>query len=379
MASRRIPTPWGLRLKRWRETFLPPIALLAAAAATLWLWRDHAGITGEVGEVLAVRYELAARVDGQLIDVGPRSLEPFDQVAAGQLVARLDPRATLARLETLRAQMAVTRNELTAAAVELQIDRADRLREQAIDRQRLLLSVKGLRLDVLDRRSAIEADRVEEQRLTERVDQLQQLVAERAETDFSLLEARLQRDVVRTRRQENERAQAAASEELEEAEAELALLPEVAPDDLEARLAPFRAALDVHEAELNELKLAIESLELRAPDTGMITHVHRRPGETARAGEPIVTLARPESDRVVSYVRERNPLSVEVGERVTLRQFSRVRDRVHATILELGAQVELVPEHQRRDPQVPEWGRPVLIQLPEGHGLTPGELLSVEY
>ena len=37
----------------------------------------------------------------------------------------------------------------------------------------------------------------------------------------------------------------------------------------------------------------------------------------------------------------------------------------------IGPQVELIPVHQRRNPQLPEWGLPVRILLPDGLEVRP--------
>ena len=45
------------------------------------------------------------------------------------------------------------------------------------------------------------------------------------------------------------------------------------------------------------------------------------------------------------------------------------------------ADVEAVPTRHLRDPKMPEWGRPVMIDLPAGVGgsFTPGEQVDVKF
>ena len=45
----------------------------------------------------------------------------------------------------------------------------------------------------------------------------------------------------------------------------------------------------------------------------------------------------------------------------------------------VGPQVEPIPVHQRRNPQVPEWGLPVRVLLPDGFEVRPGELIDVTF
>jgi hypothetical protein len=50
-----------------------------------------------------------------------------------------------------------------------------------------------------------------------------------------------------------------------------------------------------------------------------------------------------------------------------------------SSIARVGPQVEPVPPHQLRDPQRPEWGRPVQIPVPDDLRLVPGQLVYVSF
>ena len=47
-------------------------------------------------------------------------------------------------------------------------------------------------------------------------------------------------------------------------------------------------------------------------------------------------------------------------------------------VVELGPSVELIPERLWVNPNVPEWGRPILIKIPPDLKLIPGELVGIK-
>jgi multidrug resistance efflux pump len=311
--------------------------------------------------------------------VSDRHLRPFDTVEAGQVVARLDDRPVLAALATLRARIAVTHGELVAETARWRQDRSDTLRDHEITRQRLVIEIQDLQLGILDRRAMLESDQIELRRIEHAIAVLERLFDRGVENDFTLIQDRLRRDTLATRLSEQRAAMQHAEFQLDESLDRLARIPDVLPDELERVLAPIHAAFRVHEAEINELELRAESLQIRSPIAGMIAHVHARPGEQAVAGLPLLTIASAQAEGVVTYIRERNPVAFEPGARVELRPIHLRGVPMDATVERVGTQVELVPEHHRQSPSVPEWGLPVWISVPDGFGARPGELVRVRF
>jgi hypothetical protein len=81
----------------------------------------------------------------------------------------------------------------------------------------------------------------------------------------------------------------------------------------------------------------------------------------------------------VSYVRQEVRFRPEAGMPVDIR-LRLAGARTFTTKVErVGPQIELVPEHQRRDPRLLEWGLPVRIAVPPDLTIRPGELVDVYY
>lgn len=374
-----VRTPLSVRLRRLCERAGPALVLLAAVPMTLWMWQRHAGVVGGVGEAVAVRVDIAAPADGMLVAIASVGPEPFDTVLAGQTLFRLDDAPLAASLNTLRATIAVTRAELEAETARWRQDRQSEERSQEIARQRLAIEVQDTRLDLLDRRTAIEFDTIELRRVEQSIVALEQMFDQRVEPEFTLNQERLRRDALAASIESQRAAFDDAQAQHREAVARLAAVPGAVADDLEALLAPIRAAVLVHEAQIAELEVQARLLRITAPFDGVVTAVHARPGQATTSGASLLSLASEHADAIVTYVRESNPADLEVGGLVELRPVRTRGGAVTATIRKVGAQVEPVPEHQRADPTRLEWGLPVLIARPPDLNVRPGELVRVRF
>jgi len=372
-----IKIPWSRRYRRWRDRFVPVVAFAVCAAIMLMLWDRHTSTAVMIGEVEAVRAELSAPMPGVLVNLTGKTLDRFDAVYAGQVIARLDDRPTLAALATLHSRLAQSRSEIAATASNIQLARSDVEQTAAIDLAELILDVQRQRLDIVDRRGVIETDRIELQRLSEEYDYVKRLHEQQAETDFVLRMAMLRRDVLARQITEHEQALSEADAQLAESMHLLEALPDQLDAELNVLLQPLRDAVDVHEAEMRELELRVGALQIRAPFAGEVAAVHVHPGQSIVPGVPIITLADPTAQYMVVYFRERGLFMPELGMTVSLYS-KRDRATLHeSTIVHVGAHVELVPEHHRAAYDVPEWGVPVRIKLPQELQLRPGELVGV--
>src|SRR5207302_9003699 len=112
---------------------------------------------------------------------------------------------------------------------------------------------------------------------------------------------------------------------------------------------------------------------------GMVSVCSRRSGQAMPSGEPILTLTALSADRIVAYLRQ--PIVVEpaVGMSVEVRARSLKRPIGRGRILQVGTQIEaidpaLLPPSNFRTPVL---GLPVLVSLPPGLKLLPGEVVDL--
>ncbi len=380
MANRNvIPTPWAHKLRRFRYSAMPLLSFIGCVVLMMWMWQRQGRQPNAVGEVEAVRVDVAVGTDGLLMPLphGPWTL--FDSVQSGQLLARLDDRPVRTQLETLRGELARLRKEVGAAEVQLAFERAEKLRDHQQEVVRLTWQAERCRLDVLDRRAQIEGDRIDLKRREMELEFLGPLEARADLSEFEIVDRRLRRDEAAKRIAEANEALAEAETQWQTAKSALSQYPPLQSPEATQLLAPLEAAAAVQESRIREVELGIDALDVRAPIGGLVCAIHRRPGQRTRAGDPLLTLAADQGRFLVSYVRQEQGFRPCCGMPVAVRPRLPGTRSVETVIERVGPQVELVPPHCRRDPGVEEWGLPVRILPPEGLSLRPGELVDIMF
>ena len=109
--ERNIRVPVTRRLQRLRYTILPMASFCTCVLLTAWLWQRQGQMPNGVGEVEAVRIDVAIGADGTLTPLPRGQWTLFDRVEANEVIARLDDRAVRAEMTTLKAEMAHVRGE----------------------------------------------------------------------------------------------------------------------------------------------------------------------------------------------------------------------------------------------------------------------------
>lgn len=355
------------------------LTFLGSVGLVLWLWQRQGRLPSAVGEVEAIRVDVAVRVDGLLAPLSRPPWQLLEQVEAQQLVARLDDRPLQANLDTFRAELVRLRKTLEAEQVRVALEQADRQTGHLGEAARLAWQVEQHRLRVLELRAVLEGDRVALRRLDARLEFLVPLHQRGAVSDVEISDARLMRDEVAKRVAETEKVLAEAERHHWAARQRLQEFPPLVLAEANQLLSPVEAAVSVQEATIRQLQVQAEWLEIRAPLSGTIVAIYRHPGQTVRAGEPVMTIAAQQGRYILSYVPQEHRFRPEVGMAVEVRPRLPGSPPCQSLVEQVGPQVELIPEHQRRDPRLLEWGQPVRIMLPEGLDARPGELLDIVF
>ncbi len=372
--------PWSSRWRRFRQGLLPILTFLGCGALVFWGLERQGQQPNGVGEVEAVRVDVAVRIDGLLVPL--RDSPPWrllDQVPADAPIARLDDRPLEARLTAFRAELLRLRKTLEAEQVRVALAEADRRTTHLREATRLAWQVEQDRMSVLDRRALVEGDRIVLERRDARVKFLTPLHQRGAVSDLEISDERLLRDEIRKRLAESQKALDEAAQKCQAAAERLKELPPLVAAEVKQLLAPVEAAVAVQEANIGQIELEREWLDIRAPIAGTIVAVHRRPGQSVRAGDPVVTIAADQGRYIVGYVPQENRFRPEAGMAVEVQSRLPASPTLEGVVDQVGPQIELIPEHQRRNAQMMEWGQPVRILLPEGLEARPGELLDIRF
>jgi len=375
--SDRIPTPWKYRWRRFRRGTLPVCCFVLCVGLVARFWTRQAQFPSALGEVEAVRIDVAVARDGVLLPLprGPWTL--FDAVEANQIVARLDDRPVRLLLATAQEELQRLRRELEAATAEFRADESDRQRAYLSDAARLRSDLEQRRLAVLDRRVEVELARLESQRCDQRLELLKPLNAKKMVSELELASEQSLREQAVRRVEEGEKALREAESLQAEAESRWQGFPEFHASEAEGALAPIAAAVQVQQARVEEIREDIERLVIRVPIRGTICAVHRWPGESIRTGDPVVTVAADHGRYIVSYLRQDQKIAPAPGMIVDVRARTPGSLVLATSVERVGPQIELIPQHQCRDSRVPEWGVPLRIAIPSGLAVRPGELVDL--
>lgn len=374
---KRIKTPWLLRLRRLQRSAVPALVFLSAVIGTALLWNHQASIPFLVGEVQAVRIDIAGQSDGMLITLTSNTLEPFDIIKAGDVIARLDDRPILASLAALQADRASIEQELAAIEARTIQQQADRQHEYMDQARRLAVDIQQLRLTIVDFKAQAETDAITLIRLDVEYDKIRSIHSNNAETPHQLIIAKALRDEMAQRIVGHNESITEAELHFAEATERSNNQPTPPADYLLEYLAPIKAAITAQEARIMELEIQAQSLEIRSPISGTIAAIYFHPGQAIRAGNPILTVVQPESRSIVTYVRQNQRFEPKIGMQVSINKRSLTKQMAKTHIDRVGDQYEPVPIRQLRNPSVPEWGIPVRITMPDDLQLRPGELVDL--
>jgi multidrug resistance efflux pump len=134
---------------------------------------------------------------------------------------------------------------------------------------------------------------------------------------------------------------------------------------------------------MDEVLLQIEALdinqaiELKAPFDGVISQILRRSSEAVLAGEPILTLTESGPSEIVAYVSEEQVNKIREGMEVELLKSSEPARIIRSRITYVGPVVEQLPVRLWQSPNLPQWGRPFLIEAPPEIELVTGEVIGI--
>ena len=149
---------------------------------------------------------------------------------------------------------------------------------------------------------------------------------------------------------------------------------------VEIRTAPLHEALNVKEAELAQIDLRLASLELRAPADGVVSAINRRPGEVLTAGEAAVVIVAHRPGVFEVFLPQNHAQAPEVGATVTLGRPGILTQRAPGRVIEVAPTITELPVRLRLSPQVPIWGRRIVIDASQSdvmRAVPPGEEVRV--
>ncbi|MGB2862888.1 MAG: HlyD family efflux transporter periplasmic adaptor subunit, partial [Sedimentisphaerales bacterium] len=351
--------------------------------------------------------QIAATCTGRLTDV---RVDLFEQVEAGQTLAVIDTvldneqlleaelnsqlAAAVAEIEHLTAQLVPTQDTLLA-------EEADREINLAAEMRRFLVDAEQARLQILALKAQIASDHIVLDDLAVEVKITEALLEEEAIAPYELQKAKVQHDSLAKKVEENQHMLEQAGRNLELARQRLDEFSQrqLTHPSVDDALEVIRKEIGVQEKLMHGLLKQHEALdsrqaiELKAPFDSVVIPIQgqanqtilrrpgedvmRRAGEVVRAGDAILAVAELKPSEIVAYVSESQLGLVREKTPVEIVKNRPPEYKATCEVTYVGPTMELMPEQLWRNPAFPQWGRPIVIEIPEGLELVAGELVGI--
>src|SRR5688572_2488593 len=361
-----IPTPLRQRLKPIRQKWVPIVVLLVVMVAIALVWRRIARPTSFVGIVETVFTTVTTPDAGVLTNI---SINPLQDVVAGDVVAEVvttDPRTVSSRLSVLRGRMQL---------MEMELDPVLNRQRNALDYERLMVDCAKIRDELVTAKALLEGARSKFKLESE-------LREEGISSKETYEDALMQKNALEASVAEKEKIVALTEKSLER----LAYMADSFVPGGEND--PLKAALVVEEDKVKLFQAKLRPLELLAPMDGIVTLVHKRPGEQVLPGDPIITITARKPERILGYLPQSFPINPSVGMKVEVATRSPLalwKTRSVATITGVSPHLEPITNLLVRpitpglsmDQQLPVLGRVISISLPADLKLLPGQPLDI--
>ncbi len=398
----------SLMVKRsYLRHLAPTVVWLCAVAGVSWLFYQRTESFQMVGIAQSEVRQVASDCTARIIDI---EVSLFEPVKAGQTLAVLDtvPASEMtteaelqaqvataaAEIERLMASLIPTQDQLLAEEADLQISHADNQRRFAVD-------AETARLHALQVQTEIAAEEILLNGLAVDLQATETLVQQEVVVPFELEKLQIQYDStakkIKEYQVELEQAQAdqAEAERRRDAFARQQLPQQSIDEALEA----IRKEARVQEELMKGVRAQIAAfkartaVEVKSPIDGVVIPISgqanevllkrqgeetiRRAGEVVAAGDPILAVAQTQPTEIIAYANEQQVGYLEDDMTVELVKVRYPAQIAQSHVLSIGPTIELLPQRLWHSPTIPQWGRPVVIAVPAGLDLVPGELVGV--
>jgi len=335
-------------MREFRIQVIPVFFFICVVTAVILLWHNFVQPVSVVGEVESVKANAASHQEGVLTKL---LVDRFDRVTAGQVIGeimRTDPQLLSASLATMKA--------------DLQVMRAGMI----IDDQRRELNYESLRVDLMDQKVQLAAAQANLVAASNEFKRSAELLQSEIESASKYDEAKARMESLQAEIQERSNL----IQDLTTTINRLKLSNQETTDN------PIAEAVKAKE---KELELNLQPILLKAPIDGVVSLVYRRVGESIIAGEPILTISSLQAQRVVGYIRQPMDKPPQINDKVEVRTRGQRRMKGEGQVLEIGAQMEPInPVLISTDPNHVELGLPILVSLPSGLEVRPGEVVDLQ-
>jgi multidrug resistance efflux pump len=356
-----IPTPRAQVWREFRIQMLPFLVFAGVVVTVVLLWRAYVVPSPVVGEVETITNRVVTLADGHITDL---LVDRFERVTNGQPIAIISTMGSGLQQATL---------VQIAADLKLMKARMD------LDKTRNLDAYSNLRLNLLTEQVNLELARtrlVHAEAEFERASRLYEekvigrgapLSSQTGRNDYGYDVALRDRDGFRA--EVRERTKMVAQLEKDAEEMKTSGVVNIAPTD--------PVIEETIRAQQEVFRRTYEPTVLKAPTDGVISLVLRHTGERVVRGEAVAIITAASSARIVGYLRQPLGEMPTTNDTVTVRTRDQRRFIGQGQIVRVGAHMEPISPALLSDPTRVQLGLPILVSVPEGMPLVPGEVVDL--
>lgn len=377
-----------------RVHVLPVLVWLAAIAGMVVLFSHRSQRFEVLGLAQGRVRQIAATCRGRLKSI---PVQLFEKVNQGDTVAVIDTipddehiqaelNTVSAEIEHLQAELVSTHDGFLADQDRLLVEAAERETDWVAAQRRFFVDVENAGLRTLELNTLLETDRImlEELTLNIKIFITQGLLERDDAAPYELQKMRVEYDTLAKKIEANQQLLEQTKLDLDTAQRRCSEFTQRQPlhlsvDDalVDNALEVIRKAIKVQERRIEELLARRVALVLKSPFDGVVSQIQRRPGETVLPGEPILTIAETGPSEIVAYASEEQMGQVRENMVVELIKTNEPAQVANSQVIYIGPAMEAMPAQLRQNPNIPQWGRPILIKVPPGLKLIPGELVGI--
>lgn len=374
-------------IRRLNMHIMPVLVWFLAVITIVGLFQQRTQRFEVVGIAQSNSVNVASTCDGRLKSV---PVQLYQEVKQGEILAVID---TVLDNEQLKAELQAEQNillaeidrltaELNSARRAYETDIQDRRSDWVAQNRTFTADIVNAKLNVLTIEASLKPDqiRLENLKLNNKIYLAQDNRININAVPYELKKIRLEYDELAKKVESNQQLLDQAKIESTQAEQRrkeyYVNYPEFASTDEQAEEVILKS-VNVLEKKIDRLWVRPEDLVLRAPFDGIVRQLSGKTGEAVSAGTPILTLAETTPSEILAYADQSPSNQIAEAMEVELVRNSDPPQIARSHVIHLGPAIEQLPSRLWINPNVPQWGRPFLVKIPEGMDLIPGELVGI--
>lgn len=303
----------------------------------------------------------------------------FQKVRKGDILAVLDDSQIQAEIKTAQTQLGCYMAERDEIKNRMSVEAANRKMEWQANQRQFTNNVEETRLKKMSLEAAIKTGKVRLNALRVEIDITKQLLAENAVARYELDKVQYSFDALASEIQENEKVLQQTLSDLANVQKRASDYTATPPADpsVENALKRIEKSVEVQNKLINELRVAQTAMTLRSPLEGVMIQVNCTEGGTIRPVAPGFIISGNQVEEVVAYLGEGQMNDLHENVKVELIKTSNPSGIALSKVVSVSPVMELMPERLWQNPNVPQWGRAFIMNVPLNMKLRNGEQIGI--